>query len=83
MVKTQYHQVGAIPALAEEKMIGEDDEYDDLYNNVNVGDGFLQLQQSEAQMLAPDVGNGGSHASKANVSNASDEARVVQEVNIP
>ncbi|KAL3649833.1 hypothetical protein CASFOL_006236 [Castilleja foliolosa] len=48
--KMQYHQSGAIPALAEEEMIGEDDEYDDLYNDVNVGEGFLQMQRSESQM---------------------------------
>ncbi|KAL0297047.1 UNVERIFIED_CONTAM: Cleavage and polyadenylation specificity factor subunit [Sesamum radiatum] len=48
--KMQYHQGGAIPALAEEEMIGEEDEYDDLYNDVNVGEGFLQMQRSEAQM---------------------------------
>ncbi|KAL2519637.1 RNA-binding (RRM/RBD/RNP motif) family protein [Abeliophyllum distichum] len=81
--KMQYHQVGAIPALVEEEMIGEDDDFDDLYNDVNVGEGFLQLQQAEAQMPAPGVDNGGSRAPKANVSDARNEARVLQEVNIP
>ncbi|XP_022859967.1 cleavage and polyadenylation specificity factor subunit 6-like [Olea europaea var. sylvestris] len=81
--KMQYHQVGTIPALAEEEMIGEDDEYDDLYNDVNVGEGFLQLHQSEAQTSALGVGNGGSQAPKSNVSNPRNEARVVQELNIP
>ncbi|CAI9756339.1 unnamed protein product [Fraxinus pennsylvanica] len=79
----QYHRVGAIPALAEEEMIGEDDEYDDLYNDVNVGEGFLQLQQSGAQIPALGVGKGGIQAPKANVSNARNEARVVQVVNVP
>ncbi|CAI9756340.1 unnamed protein product [Fraxinus pennsylvanica] len=81
--KMQYHQVGTIPALAEEEMLGEDDEFDDLYNDVNVGEGFLQLQQSEAQMPARSVGNGGSQAPKSDDSNARNEARAVQEVNIP
>ncbi|PIA51496.1 hypothetical protein AQUCO_01100380v1 [Aquilegia coerulea] len=40
--KMQYQGGGAISALAEEEMMGDDDEYDDLYNDVNVGEGFLQ-----------------------------------------
>ncbi|XP_022855071.1 cleavage and polyadenylation specificity factor subunit 6-like [Olea europaea var. sylvestris] len=81
--KMQYHQAGAIPALAEEEMIGEDDEYDDLYNDVNVGEGFLQLPQSDAQMRALGVGNSGSQVPKANVSDARNEARVLKELNSP
>ncbi|KAJ4961705.1 hypothetical protein NE237_021615 [Protea cynaroides] len=46
--KMQYQGGGAISALAEEELMGEDDEYDDLYNDVNVGDGFLQLHRTEA-----------------------------------
>lgn len=45
--KRPYHGGGAISALADDEMIGEDDEYDDLYNDVNVGEGFLQLPRSE------------------------------------
>ncbi|CAA0814114.1 RNA-binding (RRM/RBD/RNP motifs) family protein [Striga hermonthica] len=48
--KLQYPQGGAIPALADEEMIGDEDEYDDLYNDVNVGEGFLQMQRSESQI---------------------------------
>ncbi|KAL6567875.1 hypothetical protein OROGR_001543 [Orobanche gracilis] len=48
--KMKYHHGGAIHALSEEEMIGDDDEYDDLYNDVNIGEGFLQMQCSEVQM---------------------------------
>ncbi|KAM7484157.1 hypothetical protein LguiA_000166 [Lonicera macranthoides] len=57
--KMQYHGGGAISALAEDEIIGEDDEYDDLYNDVNVGEGFLQLQQSEAPVPSLGVSNNG------------------------
>ncbi|XP_043703767.1 cleavage and polyadenylation specificity factor subunit 6-like [Telopea speciosissima] len=49
--KMQYQGSGAISALAEEEMMGEDDEYDDLYNDVNVGDGLLQLHCTEIPVL--------------------------------
>ncbi|XP_042501326.1 cleavage and polyadenylation specificity factor subunit 6 [Macadamia integrifolia] len=49
--KMQYQGGGAISALAEEELMGEDDEYDDLYNDVNVGDGFLQLHRTETPIL--------------------------------
>jgi cleavage and polyadenylation specificity factor subunit 6/7 len=41
------YQVGvvAIPAFADEE-IGEDDEYDNPYNDVNVGENFLQMHAS-------------------------------------
>ncbi|CAH9117398.1 unnamed protein product [Cuscuta europaea] len=60
--KMQYHGGGTIPALAEEEMMGEDDEYDDLYNDVNVGEGFLQMQQFDAPKPPDFVGNGVSPA---------------------
>lgn len=78
--KMQYHQGGAIPALAEEEMIGEDDEYDDLYNDVNVGEGFLQMQRSETQVPSV-VGNSGFQSSKANVTGTRVEGVASQEVN--
>ncbi|PIN26390.1 putative RNA-binding protein SEB4 (RRM superfamily) [Handroanthus impetiginosus] len=78
--KMQYHQGGAIPALAEDEMIGEEDEYDDLYNDVNVGEGFLQMQRSEAQMPSSGVGNGGFQSSQANMPGTR-EAIASQEVN--
>lgn len=89
--KMQYHQGGAIPALADDEMVGDEDEYDDLYNDVNVGEGFLKMQQSEAR-LPSDVGNGGSHASKTNFpgtrgetipSQEANNARVANEGNYP
>ncbi|GFQ06817.1 cleavage and polyadenylation specificity factor subunit cg7185 [Phtheirospermum japonicum] len=76
--KMQYHQGGAIPALAEEEMIGEDDEYDDLYNDVNVGEGFLQMQRTESQMPSG-VENSGFQTSKNPDTRA--EAIAPQEVN--
>lgn len=56
--KMQYHGSGKNPALAEDEMLGEDDEYDDLYNDVNIGEGFLQLQWSEVPVPSVDAGNG-------------------------
>uniref|UniRef100_M4CF97 RRM domain-containing protein n=1 Tax=Brassica campestris TaxID=3711 RepID=M4CF97_BRACM len=41
--RDQFHRNEAISAVADEGfMAEEDDDYDDLYNDVNVGDGFLQ-----------------------------------------
>ncbi|KAE9454686.1 hypothetical protein C3L33_13420, partial [Rhododendron williamsianum] len=48
--KMQYRGSGTISALVDDEIIGEDDDYDDLYNDVNVGEGFLQLQRSEAPL---------------------------------
>lgn len=45
--KMQYPGGGTIPALADEEPIGEDDEYDELYNDVNVGDSFMQMHRPE------------------------------------
>lgn len=80
--KMQYHGGGTIPALAEDEMMGEDDEYDDLYNDVNVGEGFLQLQRSEAPIPPVDAGNGSFRDQKASFPDAkadgigSDEAKI-------
>lgn len=79
--KMQYHGGGTIPALAEEEMMGEDDEYDDLYNDVNVGEGFLQLQRSEAPKPPDTVGNGGSQAPENNMSEPRVSAITSQEMN--
>ncbi|XVE54755.1 hypothetical protein DITRI_Ditri03aG0107200 [Diplodiscus trichospermus] len=39
----QFHRNEAISAVADEGFLGEeDDDYEDLYNDVNVGEGFLQ-----------------------------------------
>ncbi|GMH25493.1 hypothetical protein Nepgr_027336 [Nepenthes gracilis] len=39
----QFHRNEAISAVADEGfLVEEDDDYDDLYNDVNVGEGFLQ-----------------------------------------
>ncbi|KAF3780147.1 hypothetical protein EJ110_NYTH39959 [Nymphaea thermarum] len=43
--KLQYPGGGAISALAEDELLGEDDDYDDLYNDVNVGEGFMNSIQ--------------------------------------
>ncbi|GFZ05343.1 RNA-binding (RRM/RBD/RNP motifs) family protein [Actinidia rufa] len=42
----QFHRNEAISAVADEGFLGEeDDDYEDLYNDVNVGEGFLQSMQ--------------------------------------
>ncbi|KAA8523549.1 hypothetical protein F0562_009972 [Nyssa sinensis] len=45
----QFHRNEAISAVADEGfLVEEDDEYEDLYNDVNVGEGFLQsLRKNE------------------------------------
>ncbi|CAN4124073.1 unnamed protein product [Withania somnifera] len=65
--KLHYHGSGTIPALAEDEMMGEDDEYDDLYNDVNIGDGFLQLQWSEGPVASLDGGNRSFQAQKTSI----------------
>ncbi|XP_068667430.1 uncharacterized protein [Aristolochia californica] len=64
--KLQYQGSGAISALADEELMGEDDEYDDLYNDVNVGGDFMQSlqQRSETPVLLGSVGNGGTQGPK-------------------
>ncbi|KAL5998292.1 hypothetical protein ACLOJK_009231 [Asimina triloba] len=63
--KMQYQGGGAISALAEEEM-AEDDEYDDLYNDVNVGEGFMQsMQQNEMPVPLGSARNGGLQGQKA------------------
>lgn len=57
--KLQYQGSGGeIPALAEEEMMGEDDEFDDLYNDVNIGEGFMQTMQQRRDPPVP-FGHGG------------------------
>ncbi|CAN0890893.1 Cleavage and polyadenylation specificity factor subunit 6 [Linum grandiflorum] len=55
--KLQYQGSGTIPALADEEM-GEDDEYDDLYNDVNVGENFLQMHRSDPPAQPANPSNG-------------------------
>ncbi|KAJ0431022.1 putative RNA recognition motif domain, nucleotide-binding alpha-beta plait domain superfamily [Helianthus annuus] len=84
--KTRYHGDGAIPALADDEIGGEDDEYDDLYNDVNVGENFLQMQRAES-LPSVNIGNGKFHDQKPNFPEAQPEARpdsmVSQDKNIP
>ncbi|KAL8518362.1 hypothetical protein ACS0TY_009659 [Phlomoides rotata] len=47
---------GAIPALAEEE-IGDDDEYDDLYNDVNVGGAFCRCSGQRRKCLLLELAN--------------------------
>lgn len=77
--KNQYHGGGAISALAEDEMINEDDEYDDLYNDVNVGDGFLQMQRPEAKLPLVGASNTGFQAPKINFSEARKESTMMPE----
>uniref|UniRef100_A0A0D3DXK6 RRM domain-containing protein n=1 Tax=Brassica oleracea var. oleracea TaxID=109376 RepID=A0A0D3DXK6_BRAOL len=57
---------GTIPALADEELMGDDDDdYDDLYSDVNVGEGFFQAHH---QPQAPAQVSGGSlHVQSSNV----------------
>ncbi|PQQ05486.1 RNA-binding motif protein X chromosome [Prunus yedoensis var. nudiflora] len=81
--KLQYQGSGAISALADEEPMVEDDEYDDLYNDVNVGEGFLQMHRSEAPLPPGGVGNGGLPAQKTEVTETRVQAGVSQESKIP
>ncbi|KAL6188131.1 hypothetical protein ACLB2K_039525 [Fragaria x ananassa] len=81
--KLQYQESGAIPALADEEPMVEDDEYDDLYNDVNVGEGFLQMHQPEPPLPPAGVGNGGLQAQKNNVPEQRVQGGASQEVKIP
>jgi cleavage and polyadenylation specificity factor subunit 6/7 len=81
--KTQYQGSGAIPALADDELMGEDDDYDDLYNDVNVGEGFLQLHRSEATLPPGGVGNGGIQTQKTDVPGQRVEVGGSQALNIP
>ncbi|WRX16491.1 RNA recognition motif domain - like 10 [Theobroma cacao] len=81
--KMQYQGSGAIPALADEEMMGEDDEYDDLYNDVNVGEGFLQLQRSEAPLQPGGLGSTGLKAQRNEAPEPRVEAGGSQGLNIP
>ncbi|KAE8654424.1 RNA-binding family protein isoform 5 [Hibiscus syriacus] len=80
--KIQYQGSGTIPALADVEMIGEDDEYDDLYNDVNVGEGFLQFQRSEAPTQPALMGSTGLQAHKNEVPEPRGEAGGSQGLNI-
>ncbi|KAF8104568.1 hypothetical protein N665_0171s0071 [Sinapis alba] len=55
---------GTIPALADEELMGDDDDYDDLYSDVNVGEGFFQAHH---QPQAPAQVSGGLHVQSSNV----------------
>ncbi|CDY19391.1 BnaC05g09000D [Brassica napus] len=56
---------GTIPALADEELLGEDDDYDDLYSDVNVGESFFQAHN---QPQAPAQVGGSIQAQNSNVS---------------
>lgn len=44
----QFHRNEAISAVTDEAFVEEDDDYEDLYNDVNVGEGFFQsLRKNE------------------------------------
>ncbi|GLU06125.1 hypothetical protein SLE2022_231830 [Rubroshorea leprosula] len=56
-----------IPALADEEPMGEDDEYDELYNDVNVGEGFLHMHHPEAPSQPGGMANSGVGTQKNDV----------------
>ncbi|CAI0458730.1 unnamed protein product [Linum tenue] len=84
--KLHFQGSGAIPAITEEEM-GEDDEYDDLYNDVNVGENFLQMHRSEPPAPPANMNNGAFQTSNAPESRVEAPAGgggvSVQGVNIP
>ncbi|CAN8312134.1 unnamed protein product [Cochlearia groenlandica] len=51
---------GTIPALADEDLMGEDDDYDDLYSDVNVGENFFQAHHQPQPPAQASVTGGGS-----------------------
>jgi cleavage and polyadenylation specificity factor subunit 6/7 len=55
----QFHRNEAISAVADDGFLAEeDDDYEDLYNDVNVGEGFLQsLRKNEDSGVRNDVGD--------------------------
>lgn len=81
--KMQYQGAGAIPALADDDVMVEDEEYDDLYSDVNVGEGFLQFQRAEAPVPPISTSNGGPQAQKLDVLAPKLEPGVSQVPNIP
>ncbi|KAK9934512.1 hypothetical protein M0R45_021653 [Rubus argutus] len=81
--KLQYQGSGAISALADEEPMVEDDEYDDLYDDVNVGEGFMQMHRSEAPIPPGGVGNGGLQAQKTDAPELRVQAGASQELKIP
>jgi cleavage and polyadenylation specificity factor subunit 6/7 len=49
-----FHRNEAISAVQDvDQYYGDDDDYDDLYNDVNVGDGFLQSSHPPPQPPPP------------------------------
>ncbi|KAL6205010.1 hypothetical protein ACLB2K_022275 [Fragaria x ananassa] len=71
----------ATQAADEEPMV-EDDEYDDLYDDVDVGEGFLQMHRSEAPAGAGSVGKGGLQAQKTVAPKLRVQAGASQEMKI-
>ncbi|KAH9625109.1 hypothetical protein KSS87_005815 [Heliosperma pusillum] len=55
--KLQYQGSGTIPALAEDDMMGDDNDYEDLYDGVNVGEAFSLYHQPEAPPASSNTGN--------------------------
>ncbi|GMH20765.1 hypothetical protein Nepgr_022607 [Nepenthes gracilis] len=81
--KMLHQGVGAIPALADEELMGEEDEYEDLYNDVNVGEGFSQLHQPEPLGFPKTVGDGVLQVQKFNVHEPRREAGASQDIGNP
>ena len=54
----QYQGGRDILALVEENLMGEDDDYEDLYDDVNVGEGFRQFHRPDALGSSHNLGNG-------------------------
>lgn len=46
----QFHRNEAISAVTDEAFVEEDDDYEDLYNDVNVGEGFFQSMRKNEDL---------------------------------
>ncbi|VYS45928.1 unnamed protein product [Arabidopsis thaliana] len=58
---------GTIPALADEELMGDDDEYDDLYSDVNVGESFFQAHNQPQPPAQVNTSNASLQAQNSHV----------------
>ncbi|XP_010495063.1 PREDICTED: cleavage and polyadenylation specificity factor subunit 6-like [Camelina sativa] len=67
---------GTIPALADEELMGDDDEYDDLYSDVNVGESFYQAHNPPQPPPAQVGGTGNASLQAQNTTSVAAEPRM-------
>ncbi|XP_010554163.1 PREDICTED: cleavage and polyadenylation specificity factor subunit CG7185-like [Tarenaya hassleriana] len=81
--KIHHQGSGTIPALVDEELMGEDDEYDDLYSDVNVGENFFQAHQPQTAAQGSGTGNGGLQAQRGNIAEPRMSAGPPSRSNVP